>query len=61
MENKIKSECCNAPIFQVTDYGTMEGQLGIHKLRFCDKCKIIFDGEGKGEKFVPKNERNKTK
>lgn len=49
-----KSKCCKANIMGVKDYGTFEGQLGIHKLHFCDKCKTILEGEGVGGIYEPK-------
>lgn len=50
----IKSPCCGAKIMSVKDYATLEGQLGLEKLRFCDKCKFILQGEGKGDFYEPK-------
>lgn len=52
---KVTSACCNAPIMKVVDFGSLGGQLGLEKLRFCSKCKIILEGEGVGNFYKPKS------
>ncbi len=49
----IKSQCCRAKIISVIDYSTLMGQLGCEKLRYCDKCRIILEGEGTGALITP--------
>ncbi len=53
-ESKLKSKCCSAVIMGVKDYASLLGQLGGIKLLFCDKCKLILDGEGTGGYYTPK-------
>ena len=53
---QILSPCCKAPLIGVKDYSTAGGALGLLKLAFCKKCKTITDGEGKGEKYIHRND-----